>query len=196
MFILSTSIFVQLLSSCQPPQCQEAGLQKTGRYFVCLRRGHISRECHSRAKCPKCGGKHHVSICSKGSNSSCSSNVQMSNSSLILSSQGDQPVPTTTSSHSVSTSTPRSTLNVGAPTFNSQASHQTTLLWVSSDRAILLQTAQATVFNMETPQKSQQIRIFFDCGSQHSYVTERLTEELSLTTWKEQSLTIMTFGSS
>ena len=108
----------------------------------------------------------------------------------------DRPLPTTTSAHGQSTSTQRSTLNVGAPAFSFQDPRQTTSLWVSSDRAVLLQTAQATVFNTETPQKSQRVRIVLDCGSQRSYVTERLTEELSLTTRKEQSLRIMTFGSS
>ena len=34
-------------------------LQKAGHCFVCLQKGHISRECHSRAKCLKCGGKQH-----------------------------------------------------------------------------------------------------------------------------------------
>ena len=48
---------------------------------------------------------------------------------------------------------------------------------------------------METPQKSQRVWIVLDCGSQRSYITEWLTEELSLTSRKEQSLTIMTFGS-
>ena len=39
-------------------------LKKSGRCFVCLRRGHISRECRSKSRCSKCGGRHHFSICS------------------------------------------------------------------------------------------------------------------------------------
>ena len=60
-------------NSCQvvshPNACKQV-LQKAGRCFVCLRRGHISRECRSQGRCPKCGGKHHGSICSKGTDSS------------------------------------------------------------------------------------------------------------------------------
>lgn len=134
----------QLLSSCQPPQCQEASFAENGRCFVCLRCGHISRQCHSRVKCPKCGCKVHVRRCFKGSDSLSSSNVQTSNWSLILSFQADRPAPTTTAAHSGLTSTQRSTLNVGAHTFSSENSHQ------------------ANVFNTETPQKSQQVCIVLD----------------------------------
>jgi hypothetical protein len=40
-------------------------LMKTGRCFICLRRGHLSRDCQSSIKCSKCRGRHHVSICYK-----------------------------------------------------------------------------------------------------------------------------------
>ena len=41
-------------------------LLKQGRCFVCLRKSHISHNCPSRIKCFKCGGRHHVSICTSG----------------------------------------------------------------------------------------------------------------------------------
>ena len=44
-------------------------LLRAGRCFGCLRKGHISRECPSTGKCSRCGGRHHISICSKGSSS-------------------------------------------------------------------------------------------------------------------------------
>ena len=40
-------------------------LVKAGRCFVCLRKGHIGRDCRSLGKCSNCGGRHHLSICSK-----------------------------------------------------------------------------------------------------------------------------------
>ena len=43
-------------------------LRKFGRCFVCLRKGHISRECRSRLRCGKCSARHHVSICGQVSN--------------------------------------------------------------------------------------------------------------------------------
>ena len=39
-------------------------LRKTGRCFLCLRRGsHISPDCKSSVKCHICNGHHHVSLC-------------------------------------------------------------------------------------------------------------------------------------
>ena len=44
-------------------QARRQVLQKTGRCFICLRRGHISRECRSNLGCSKYKGRHHISIC-------------------------------------------------------------------------------------------------------------------------------------
>ena len=44
-------------------------LRSTGRCYVCLGKGHVSRNCRSRVKCLNCRGRHNVAICSKGSGS-------------------------------------------------------------------------------------------------------------------------------
>ena len=38
-------------------------LKTAGRCYVCLRVGHLSRNCRSRNKCPQCNGRHQLSIC-------------------------------------------------------------------------------------------------------------------------------------
>ena len=187
--------------SCQVvshPNAHKQVLQKAGRCFVCLRRGHISRECRRQGRCPKCGGKHHGSICSRGTDSSNaipSVPDRSGNTTAASQSRANLSVPSTASSRDESATAQQSTLNAGAPSFRSQDSRSTTSLWVRSDQAVLLQTAQALAFNPEVPQKSQQVCIVLDCGSQRSYVTERLMKELSLNAQGEQPLTIMTFGS-
>ena len=40
-------------------------LRSSGRCFIYWRKGHISKEYRSRSKGPKCGGRHHFSICLK-----------------------------------------------------------------------------------------------------------------------------------
>ena len=106
------------------------------------------------------------------------------------------PLGATTAPSRPESSSQHSTLNAGGPTFSSQQSHQSTSLWVGSDRAVLLQTAQALASNPDAPQKSRQVRIVLDCGSQRSYVTEQVAKDLSLMPVGEQPLTIfMTFGS-
>ena len=69
-------------------------------------------------------------------------------------------------------------------------------LWTCANQAVLLQTAQAVVFNPDNPQRSKRIRIILDLGSQRSYVTEELRQELALSKLGEQDMSIMTLGSS
>jgi hypothetical protein len=38
-------------------------LQKAGRCFSCLRKGHLIKYCRSSSRCQMCQGKHHTSIC-------------------------------------------------------------------------------------------------------------------------------------
>ena len=38
-------------------------LRRSGRCYVCTRKNHISKNCTSRSRCPKCQGRHHLSIC-------------------------------------------------------------------------------------------------------------------------------------
>ena len=176
------------------PDARRQILQKAGRCFICLRRGLISRECHSNAKCFKCGGRHHVSICSKGSipTTKGSTRTNSSESRMNLSSSGSNSASSRVESSERQSTLHASSLNAGAPAFESTSS---TSLWVSSDRAVLLQTAQAQVFNLEAPQHCKQVRIVLDCGSQHSYISDRVAGDLSLRQQGEQSMTIMTFGS-
>lgn len=38
-------------------------LRRKGKCFVCLKSGHIMRDCPSRLRCFKCGGFHHTALC-------------------------------------------------------------------------------------------------------------------------------------
>ena len=38
-------------------------LKKFPRCFVCLKKGHVSKNCDSKYKCNKCSSRHHISIC-------------------------------------------------------------------------------------------------------------------------------------
>ena len=100
------------------PDARRQILQKAGRCFICLRRGHISRECHSNAKCFKCGGRHHVSICSKGSipttKGSTRTNSSSENRTNLSSSRSNSASSHVESSERQST-LHASTLNAGAP---------------------------------------------------------------------------------
>jgi hypothetical protein len=102
-------------------------LRRAGRCFVCLRKGHLARDCRSAGKCHDCKGRHHVSLCTAKSGS------------LVRADSGrpstNQPTP----------------LNPEAPTYapsNPTVRNETTsTLWTFSNKEVLLQTAQVSVFN-------------------------------------------------
>ena len=94
----------------------------------------------------------------------------------------------TTQEHLIS----HSGLNPNALAYDSTTPAAT--LWVNSVQTVMLQTAQAQVFNHEHPQTSQQTCIVLDSGSQCSYVPERITKELDLPSQGRQMMRIVTFG--
>ena len=177
----------------QPDACKQA-LQRAGRCFVCLCRGHVSRACRSNKRCSKCNGRHHISICA----------YETGNPPALSTTPADYGTPRTTNPAATprvnppKQTPPKQTpstrsLDVKAPVFMSQ--DRTTNLWVNSDRAVLLQTAQAQVLNPDSPAHSRMVRIVFDSGSQRSYITQQVARELSLTPKGKQQLTVMTFSS-
>ena len=128
-------------------------LRRTARCYNCLRRGHISQACRSPARCQKCKGKHHTSICDAKS--------------------GDQSSPpslaTPTNSH----------LNAGAPLFT-PTSKTTTTVCANNSQIVLLQTAKAVIKNPSNPSASVEVRLLLDGGSQKSYLSERARKILQL----------------
>ena len=141
-------------------------LRKTGRCYICLRKGHVSRTCRSRIKCLTCHGRHHVAICS-----------------VAARPKTEEPKASTESDHT-------SGLNVQAPAYQPKTSN----LWTYTGKQVLLQTAQTTAFNPDCPTMSARVRIVMDTGSQMSYVTDAVRQQLALTSAGERSISIMTFG--
>ena len=145
-------------------------LKRHGRCFICLRRGHISRNCPSNISCFNCSGRHHVSICTFGISEETGAH-----------SLTDAP---TTANHEQA--------SWGAP---NDTNENPTALYIGSSTPILLQTAKAVVFK---PGQTGQLlaRLILDSGSQRSYVTTRVREQLNLPTERRQTIAIKTFGSS
>ena len=65
---------------------------------------------------------------------------------------------------------------------------------ISSSEIVLMQTAKSEVKN-PTKSKSEIVRILLDLGSQRTYITEKLAEQLQLTRGKEEEIKLVTFGS-
>ena len=141
-------------------------LRKTGRCYICLRKGHVSRSCQSRIKCLNCKGRHHVAICS-----------------AVMRPKIEEP-------KAGSESDKTSGLNPQARAYQPQTSN----MWTYAGRQVLLQTAQTTAFNPDCPSMSARVRVVMDTGSQMSYIADAARQQLALTAAGERSLSIMTFG--
>ena len=145
-------------------------LKASGRCYVCLRKGHLSRNCRSKGRCKRCSSKHHTSICDKGKAGS----------------------PTfKPPSHTAPSDSP-SAMNPAASPFTSSST--TSCCAGSKAKNVLLQTAKAVVFNPRRPQYRTTASIVFDSGSQRSYVSEELSQLLQLKSLGSKHLTILTFG--
>ena len=65
---------------------------------------------------------------------------------------------------------------------------------ISSGEIVLMQTAQAKLTNLNQS-KCEQVRILLDSGSQRTYITESLAEQLQLRREKTEHIKVVTFGS-
>ena len=155
-------------------------LRKSGRCFVCLRRGHISRECRSRSRCHKCSARHHVSVCTQ-----------------VPTNEGSVALPVTTPApgtgltpNSDAESLSRTALNPEAPSFQVP----TSTLYIGTSKNAFLQTAQVVLYNLEKPCSTLKVRAVLDTGSQRSYATDAVKKALHLESKEMQQLSIATFG--
>ena len=155
-------------------------LRKSGRCFVCLRRGHISKECRSRWKCRKCSARHYVSVCTQ-----------------VSTNEGSTALPVTTPTPGTGLtptpnagSTSHTALNPGAPSFQVP----TSTLYIGTSKNTLLQTAQVVLYNLEKPCSTLKVRAVLDTGSQRSYAMDTVKKALNLESKEMQQLSIATFG--
>jgi hypothetical protein len=101
---------------------RRAILRKKGKCFLCLRSGHIIKHCDSQYKCQKCGGHHHLSICEKNANKPPAPGGKVEQHDPVRQQQVNQP--STKSETAQGTQT------------------ETSTMYVESNAAVLLQTAQ------------------------------------------------------
>ena len=159
------------------PEERKQVLLKAGRCFVCLRRGHLARQCRTKVRCSMCGGRHNTAICSK---SATPRELE----------DGHTGQPRNVNSQS----TP---LNPRAPSFQAPPSHTptTSSLFVGAKDAVLLQTARVRVYDPDKPDRSMEFRAILDTGSQQSYATQRVKDSLAVQAREKRMMSIMTFGS-
>ncbi|KAL5475814.1 hypothetical protein EMCRGX_G025680 [Ephydatia muelleri] len=158
-----------------PSQCRNVAdvkarkqiLLRSGRCFVCLKKGHVSKNCRSSAKCFNCQKRHHISICVPEPLSTTKPNTPSQ----------PQNVPVTSGSNS------------------SNRASSSIAMYISTKTPVLLQTARTTVCGPSASTAMENVRMILDGGSQRSYITGQLREQLALPTLQTETLMIKPFGS-
>ena len=153
-------------------------LQKQGRCFVCLRGGHIFKECpNAQSKicyyCRKTG--HHQSICPTKFEAIQKNDSDVNKTSANLS-----------SSETSNTSKPPQESD-GKNDSNTVVSN--TLL--AGGEKVLLQTAQVVVCKNGS---KCQARVLMDSASHRTFMTEKMAKQLNLLSQRSESLSVSTFG--
>ena len=140
-------------------------LKRNNRCYNCLAPGHRVSDCRNDGRCRNCQAKHHTAICSITQNNSSQNQRNPSNG------------------------------NYNAEQRNQITSNQglsTTKTWEPVG-AVLLEMAQCEVKKPGSVKKVP-VNIFFDKGSQLSYCTTQLKEQLELTTIHKDVMETNTFG--
>ena len=167
-------------------------LRRAGHCYVCLRREHVSRNCCSSARCYRCRGKHHSSICTADDLTKDLTRKSQPQPVLQGTSQALSPqCPIQPSAGRTQTGPPQAV----APGLNPQAAvFPSTNLLAVANQAVLLQTALVKIYNPERPQEVVRVRLILDSGSQRSYISRRAKEALHLIPEGECQLAVATFG--
>ena len=143
-------------------------LQRQHRCFNCLRTNHTSSQCFSKGRCRKCKQKHHTSICDE--------------QELQRTSTSDPPKekPSTTPENTSKDATAKSNTHMGA----------TYALHLNAH--ILMQCA--VINTRGDTNNCCRAHAMFDTGSQRTFITKELKNQLKLKPRGRETLNITTFG--
>lgn len=149
------------------PDARRQILLKTGRCFICLRKGNMGKDCRSSTRCAGCRRRHHTSIC--GSNRNPQGSRSPVSSSSSSPSQQRTPLAAKTGTSSIS-------------------------LYVDMRTPVLLQTATTMAYSRDRPKRPWKVRLILDSGSQKSYISAKLRDILKLSAEQPIAVAIKTFG--
>ena len=180
-------------SNHSPVYCQNVSdinqrrdiVQQSHKCFNCLG-GHRVSNCRSQVRCRFCQGKHHSSLClrSQQSNSAPQQRFNRFN--------GNQPIEHRNIAPQQSSGSSGGQHINSSTTTASYAGLNTASSWEPTG-SVLLQMAEAEIRN-PMGQKYLKANIFFDPGSQYSYCTKEVKDDLQLQPIYTDVLEINTFG--
>ena len=150
-------------------------VRQTNRCFNCLFTGHQARDCKSRNSCHICKEWHHTSLCGK--------NVSQSHVGGN-SNKAQYTTPEMNGGNS------KQKGFVGKSYYQTGGYHTAASGWCRRGPVIL----ETAVAEMKTPQGRHRVRLFFDKGSQYSYILQTVADQANLSTVEAEVLSVNTFA--
>ena len=158
----------------------------------CLRKGHQVKDCPSQSRCRSCKGFHHTSICD--SDSGQSQSINGSSSSPDNNSGQTQSISGSSSSADKNSGQTQSGTVVSLPPKNVSSQH-----YVNSSHIVttsVLETAVASVRAAGGDANvSVDANVLFDTGSQRSFITRKLADQIQFKSLRRETVSVNTFGS-
>ena len=157
-------------------------LLRQGRCYLCFRKaGHLAKDCDVSIKCFNCRGWHHVALCERNL-------IRFGENKNAISPCGKEEALETQSKQSEPAKEEQQNTKPAAFCgINTEAEN--------SGKSILLQTAVVGAVNPDDQNKSVNLRVILDSGSQRTNITKNARDILRLTTVSRENVIIKVFGS-
>jgi hypothetical protein len=175
------------------------------RCFRCVKEGHISNNCQSGFSCRKCMGKHHILICNQLSNQQQRNSVPIRYTPVNMNNnqnnqQNKQNNTKRNEQKTFKTKTAASAMETETE-INEEIEQTKSLLSVDpkggelGNTETILMARKVQVSSPNNPKKFMEVLVFFDSGSQTSYITTNLVKKLSPPKVGERILEVSSFRS-
>ena len=177
------------LASCTivtDPEERRKILRRKARCFLCLRSGHVGRDCKSEKGCHRCHGRHHTALCYERV-------ITESDSSVAVNTKHQAQSPAQSGGKLQRQSVPQLHAQRVNQAGNEISGQPVSTHYFTTDRrhgTVLLQTANAVFSNPTNIMNNKFTRLLFDNCNQKSYITEELRKELGLSVIRRDKILI------
>ena len=158
--------------------------------FNCLRKGHVTKDCLSNSRCRNCRPMHHTALCF-GNTSNNSSKVPSNTSN------NNSNVNSNTNKSNTSAAPPSTSLTQPAASKPTVTHTPTNVTSINTASPVSLPPSATPTAKVILSRNDRKIstRVFLDSGSQRSFISPQLVEQLQLPVVARIPIQITTFGS-
>uniref|UniRef100_A0A914X636 CCHC-type domain-containing protein n=1 Tax=Plectus sambesii TaxID=2011161 RepID=A0A914X636_9BILA len=156
--------------------------------FRCLRPGHVTAECRFTRPCPYCQGNHNRALCARYLQPAINNPFSEQTTTRMTATMGVHTMIEKIKPEKYEEMEGKRMMKTHTVAQGKQQAVQT-------QHEVALLTAKTEVSNPDERDKVQIAHIFFDSGSERSFITKQLAKKLKLNVESKETLSISTFAS-